>query len=134
MIFHWREWLERLVGLSFVASGVAKFFGFGEDTEATLAKMAEANTGTSLALLSDWFATHHFVTVYFVGAVMVVTGMTQVLRLPISKLAGVVQLAMIICFVTFMHRGFPIIFFDGFYVMALAPILLADTCRRGALA
>jgi hypothetical protein len=124
MTFYWVDWLERIVGLSFVVSGTAKFLGLGEDTQVTLAFMAQSNTGTQLGPLSDWLAHHHVAIVYFVGAVMLGTGIWQALRLPASKLAAVAQLAMIICFVTFMHRGFPVIFFDGFYVMALVPILL----------
>jgi hypothetical protein len=130
MTFHWIGWLERIVGVSFIVSGAAKFLGLGEDTEATLSVMAQANRDTQLGPLSNWLAHHHWAVAYFVGAVMLGTGIWQALHLPASKLAAVAQLAMIICFVTFMHRGFPVVFLDGFYVMALIPILLHTRQQR----
>lgn len=122
-------WLERLVGRLFIVSGMAKLLGIGEDRAATLVVMARANQGTQLGSLSDWLVVHSTFAIMIVAVIMVATGAQQILHanwfnLDWAKLAALVQLSMIICFVTLMHRGFLVIFMDGFLVMALSALLL----------
>jgi len=121
----WYGWLERSVGASFVLAGVNKFANIGEDAPGVLAHMADANAGTGLASLSDWLNAYHQPVIYFVGVAMIAAGLAQLFRVGmLAQLAAIGELAMIVCFVTLLHRGFPIIFLDGFYVMALVPILM----------
>lgn len=89
------SWLERLVGLSFILSGLAKFFSFGQDAVGTLDAMAEASTGTELGPVSQFLVHFNTPVIYCVRLVLPGTGLARVLRHPAATGAAAVQLAML---------------------------------------
>ncbi|MEE9426595.1 MAG: DUF6041 domain-containing protein [Paracoccaceae bacterium] len=122
---NWKTALERLVGASFVLAGLAKLFGVLEDTASVFHAMARAITGTELETKSAWLSTNHDPVILFVGLVMVATGTAQLLRHPTAPIAAAIQSLMMICFIIFLHRGFPVVFVDGLNFLCFGILYLS---------
>ena len=127
----WRWWLMHIVGGSFVLAGLVNFLGLGEDVAAIFRTMAAANAGTRMASMSAWIAAHAQLMRSLAAVLMIVTGVTQLLRLSLWRVAAVIQLVMMLAFVTLLQRSFPEVFFaDGLYAIALTAMLVSPSAAR----
>lgn len=118
-------WIVRIVGATFVLSGVVNLFGLGEDFARVFRAMAAANAGTRIEPLSGWIAAHAGPVRVLVAALMIVTGVPEMFRLAGWRGAALFQLVMMLGFVTLLQRGFPeVVFADGLCAIALAVALV----------
>lgn len=127
--------LQKINGAVYVVAGIDKFFYFFEDAKATLATAAAANSGTFLAPVSLWFFAHHRFVAGVVGVLMLVSGLLQLINRRFVLWASVVQGLVLMHFLVFLHRGFPILWYvDGLFMVALFVIIrgrLGDDSKAG---
>lgn len=98
--------LQRLLGGVYFCAGIAKAFRSVEDVPALLLAAAQANAGTILEGPSVWFAEHPTIMAVLVGLGFVSSATCQLTdRLVVP--ASVVQICMLLCFSTFLHRHVP---------------------------
>ena len=127
----WRRWLLQIVGGTFLLAGLVDLLGFGEDIAAIFHSMVAANAGTRIAPLSAWIAAHAPLIRTLAAVLMIATGLTELLRLSAWRASAVVQLVMMLAFVTLLQRSFPEVFFaDGLYAIALTAMLVSPSAAR----
>ncbi len=123
--------LPRLIGVVFVASGTLNIFGVGENTRLILAKMAAANVGTRIGPLSAVISEHHLSAVLAAAAFMLLSGLCELMALPLARMAAAGQLVMILAFVALLNRAYPEIFFvDGVIAIAITAFLIRSPKDR----
>ena len=115
----------RFVGLAFVLSAIINTFGLGENIPQIFAAMAEANKQTRMDGISALIASHHLPALLIATSFMFVTGVTEILALPIATMAAIGQVVLMLVYVTLLHRAFPeIILTDGLLMLAIAIALI----------
>ncbi len=101
--------VRRLLGTVFLIAGVSKFFNAFEDVPGRLAAAAQANALSILSGPSQWLCAHAGLVAAAVGAIMVFTGGWQLLGARGFRLAGALQLLMLLCFSLILHRAYPLV-------------------------
>ena len=125
-----RERLLQVVGLAFLASAGINALGLGENIPQTFAAMAAANAGTRLEPVSELIVAYWGWALGAAVAVMAVTGFAEVARLNWARGAALVQVLLMLAYVTLLHRAFPeVMFTDGVIGLALAVALWPGEAR-----
>lgn len=111
--------LQKILGILYLAAGIAKAFPSIENIGETLALAAKANEGSMVEGLSLSLANNSGLVSFIIGVIFVVSGLMLITNKgPVKKALGL-QLFLIIGFVTILHRAFPGIWVaDGLFFIA----------------
>jgi len=98
--------LQRIVGALYLFGGFAKPFPNLENVSQVLQNASNANAGTWLGTVSEWFATHSTIMIVVVGISMVSLGVLYLWDRQFIKLAVLGNFAMLVCFITILHGSY----------------------------
>ena len=116
--------IQKVLGASFIIAGIGKFFRFIEDPFQTLAIGHAANIDSFIEPYSNWVMSNDNFIVILVGMTMLITGIIELFNLKFIISACSIQLLMLSCFITFLHRAIPTIFvIDGLFIVGIAIVI-----------
>lgn len=120
--------VKRIFGVLYVLAAVAKAFPRVEDVGAVLRRAASANAGTPLAGVSAHLAVQALPVTIVAGVAMAAFGYSF-LRDRMLAAAAIGQIAMVLCFITILHRAYPLVFLVDLPFFAAATFVLCDALR-----
>jgi spermidine dehydrogenase len=121
--------IQRIFGVLYVLAGIAKAFPQFEDVHEELEKAALVNKGSVMSGVSDWLAVHSSLIVLVVGLGLFVTGILYLWN-RMTVIASIIQILMMISFITILHRLHHFIYLIDAPFIIVAVLVIKSKCEQ----